>query len=49
MESLSELGPALETIILGGQRTSEEGWASIAAEARARAESSVMAREVFTA
>lgn len=49
IESLDELGPALEKVILGGTRTSSEAWASTAAQARARTESSVMSREVFTA
>ena len=49
MESLSQVGPALEMLILGGHRTSGEVWTRIAAEAQARAESSLMAREVFDA
>jgi hypothetical protein len=49
IESVDDVGAALEEVILGERRTSDEVWAAVAAEARRRAESSAMAREVFTA
>lgn len=46
METVGEVSAALERIILGKQRSSEEHWAVMAAEVELRAQSTVMMREL---
>lgn len=46
METVGEVSAALERIILGKQRSSDEHWAVMAAEVEQRAQSTVMMREL---
>ena len=46
MEAVGEVSAALERIILGKQRSSEEHWAVMAAEVEQRTQSTVMMRDL---